>query len=346
MTTAQGTGTAPGAQQRAVGVRPYAWVLPLWLVVALFGVLTAIAAHEVGIPVRDPHGAWFRNRLGLTLLGCIGLAIVDAAVRARREGLPARRVLQVLRRRWTWPRLALALSALLAYYGVYLCYHNLKSWVVFQQPRDDLLDRWDRSIFLGHSPAVLLHDLLGEHVAAYLLTATYMSFSAVVIFAVVAALTLTDSIREGYVFIASAIWVWILGVGSYWLIPSLGPFAHTPGEFAGLTHTPIQDTQARYLAQRSHLLAAPGAPDATAQIAAFASLHVALVCLILLIARRHRLRRTSQLMTVYLVGTVLATVYLGWHYTLDVVAGIAIAVLALALGRLTIYPRSAPGRNT
>ena len=52
------------------------------------------------------------------------------------------------------------------------------------------------------------------------------------------------------------LWVWILGVACYYVIPSLGPFDDEPQMFAGLPHTMVQDTQARYMAQR----AAPARP--------------------------------------------------------------------------------------
>jgi len=318
----------------------YSWLARLWLVVALFAIVTAVAARAVGIPVRDPHGAWLRTRVLLTLVVFLVLVLVDATVRAHRGGWTLRGMLQVLRRRWTPHRVALAMGALLAYYLVYFCYHNLKSWVVFQNPRDEMLQQWDRWLFLGHSPAVLLHELPGQDIAAYLLTAIYMSFSTVVLVSVVAALVFTRRIRDGYVFIASATWVWILGAGSYYLIPSLGPFSSAPQDFAELPHTLTQDTQTHYLAQRVHLLSQPLAPDATAQIAAFASLHVAVVCLILLMTRYYRLRRAGQAMAAYLVGTAVATVYLGWHFAVDVAAGLVIAVVALVLGRLTVYPPS------
>ena len=107
---------------------------------------------------------------------------------------------------------------------------------------------------------LLLHAVLGEHVAAYLLIVVYESFSTLITVAVVAALVFPARLRDGYVFIASGLRVWILGVGSYYLIPSFGPFQSRPGQFAGLPHTMIQDTQARYLAQRSYLLAHPQAP--------------------------------------------------------------------------------------
>ncbi|KRF34135.1 hypothetical protein ASG94_15485 [Nocardioides sp. Soil805] len=309
----------------------------MWVVVALFALVTAWASYQVGVPVRDPNGAWLPRRLAVALVLLALLAVVDAAVRARRSGAP-RRVLLVLRERWSGPRMVLAATGLLAYHVVYLCYHNLKSWLVFSEPRDAMLQRWDEWIFVGHSPAVLLHDLLGEHVAAYVLTAWYVSFSTVVTIALVSSLAFTEEVREGYVYLTSAMWVWILGVGAYHLIPSLGPFSHTPQDFAGLARTVTQDTQARYLAQRARLLADPQAHDATAQIGAFASLHVAVVLMILLMARYYGLRRTTLALTVYLAGTMVATVYLGWHFVVDLAGGVVVAYAAVALGRMTIHP--------
>jgi PAP2 superfamily len=201
-----------------------------------------------------------------------------------------------------------------------------------------MLLRWDRAIFFGHDPAVLLHSLLGQHDAAYVLLVIYESFSTLVSISFVAAVVFTTRIRDGYVFIASAAWVWILGVGSYYLIPSLGPFHSAPRDFAGLPHTMVTDTQARYLAQRAHLLAYPHASDAFAQVSAFASLHVAMTCLILLMVRYYRLRAATWVMAPFLVGTIVATVYLGWHFAVDDVAGIVIALSGFLLGRRMVYP--------
>ncbi|MEO7351538.1 MAG: phosphatase PAP2 family protein [Marmoricola sp.] len=322
--------------------REYGWLVRVWILVTLFAVVTAAWSFRVGIPVRDPHGAVFGSRIAISLGLFTGLALVDASVRAGHSGWAVGRVVGVLRKRWPARRLALAMSGLLAYHLVYLCYHNLKSWDVFNQVRDDMLLRWDRWLFLGHSPAVLLHDLLGQHVAAYVLMVVYESFPALMSVSFVAALVFVNRIRDGYVFIASALWVWILGVGSYYLIPSLGPFNSAPREFTGLPHTMIQDTQARYMSQRAHLLGHRHASDAFAQVSAFASLHVGVVALIVLMARYYHLRRTTIALTVFLIGTILATVYLGWHFAVDDLAGLAIALLAVTLGRLMIYPRGRP----
>jgi membrane-associated phospholipid phosphatase len=322
----------------------YGWVLRLWLVVVVFAVVTVVRSFQVGIPLRDPHGDVLRNRVALSLVLFVLLALLDAALRARRTGWRVGTALRVLRDRWTPQRLAVAMSGLLAYHLVYFCYHNLKSWDVFNQVRDAMLLSWDRWLFLGHSPAVLLHDLLGQHLAAYVLMVVYESFSSLVSVSVVAVLVFIGPIREAYVAMASGVWIWILGVASYYLIPSLGPFHAAPEEFSGLPHMMIQDTQARYMAQRAHLLAHPQASDAFAQVSAFASLHVGVTCTILLLAYYYRLPRLTALLTVFLVGTVIATVYLGWHFAVDDVAGVLIAYLAVLLGRSLVYPGGARRR--
>jgi membrane-associated phospholipid phosphatase len=249
-----------------------------------------------------------------------------------------RRTLSMLRSRWPRRRLLLAMSGLAAYHLVYFSYHNLKSWDVLNTPRDAMLLQWDRWLFLGHSPAVLLHDLLGEHVAAWVLVVIYESFGTIVLFAIPMPLVFVTRIRDGYVAIASALWVWIFGVACYYLIPSLGPFDSAPQEFAGLPHTMVTETQARYMDQRAHLLAHPQASDAFAQVSAFASLHVGVTCVIWLMTRYYGLRRLSQVLGVFLFLTIVATVYVGWHFFVDDIAGLAIAFLAVFLGKRMIYP--------
>jgi hypothetical protein len=342
--------TAPPAAQRlapadgapADDLSARGWLVGVWAVVAAFAVVTAVWSHHVGIPLRDPGGRMFAVRLtsAVVLFGI--LALVDASLRARRAG-SIRGAFAMLRSRWPVPRLALALTGLLAYHVVYVCYRNLKSWDVFNQLRDDELVRLENWLFLGHSPASLLHDVLGQGVAAYVLVVVYKAFTYLVPLSVVSSLVFVDRIRDGYVFLVSALWVWILGVGSYYLIPTLGPFAATPQDFAGLPHTPVTTTQAEYLAERTYLLQHPGASDAFASVSAFASLHVAFTCLVLLMLRYYGCVRSARFMAGYLVAVMVATIYLGWHYVLDDVAGVAIAALAVLLGRLMVYPR---GRET
>ena len=316
----------------------YSWLVGLWVVIVLFVVVTAIRSYTIHVGFRDPGGQYFTRRLTGSLVVFGLLAPIDALVRTHRRGLSLRRTPAVLRERWPAHRLVAAVSVLVGYYVVYVCYHNLKSWNAFNAPRDAMLQRLDNWLFLGHSPAVLLHGLLGQHWADYVLTVVYQSFSAWVPLSVVVALAFANRMRDAYLFIASAVWVWVLGVASYYLIPSLGPFASAPHHFAHLPHTVVTSTQAQFMGQRLYLLRHPSDGDAFSQLAAFASLHVGFTCMTLLVIRYFGFRWQSRAMAVYLGAVMLATVYLGWHFAVDDVAGVALAYTAVILGRLTIEP--------
>jgi hypothetical protein len=331
------------AAEPADDLRNPRWVVGIWALVVVFAAITAWWSHHVGVPLRDPDGKMFRGRLASAVELFAVLVVVETAWRNRRTGRPWRSLLATLRERWTWRRLALVLSGLVAYHTVYICYRNLKSWDAFNTVRDEQMLRFDRWLFLGHDPAVLLHDLLGQHTAAYVLMVVYKSFTYLVPLSLVAALVFSPRIREGYVFLASAMWVWVLGVGSYYLIPTLGPFASAADNFSGLPHTGITSTQAEYMSERAHMLLDPSAPDAFVSISAFASLHVGFTCMVLFMMLYYRRRVLASVLTVYLLAVMLATVYFGWHFVVDDVAGVALAGLSVLLGRLTVYPR---GRRT
>jgi membrane-associated phospholipid phosphatase len=280
----------------------------------------------------------FRGRLTSALLFFVVFALVDVVVRAARRGLSWRALADTARERLTATRLALIVAGLLAYQLIYVCYRNLKSWDSFNTPRDDDLLAFEKWLFFGHSPAVLLHDLLGEDAAAHILAIIYDSFSTLVMVAIVAALVFVKRIRDGYVFVTAGAVLWILGVAAYYLVPTIGPFWSAPDEFAGLSRTAVTSQQEKYLVERAHLLQHPEAGDAFASLSAFASLHTAFTFLILLGAYVYGLRALSAVLAVYFVGVVVATIYFGWHFVVDDVAGAVLAALALVLGRLVIYP--------
>jgi membrane-associated phospholipid phosphatase len=312
------------------------------VIAAVFGVVTAVKSEAIGIPLRDPSGSMFRGRLASMAVLFMVFAVVDVAVRAVRAGFSARQLAASARERLTARRLALIAGALVAYQIVYVCYRNLKSWDAFNTPRDDDLLSFEKSLFFGHSPAVLLHDLVGQDSAAHVLAAIYDSFSSLVLIAVVASVVFTRHVRDGYVFVTAGAILWILGVTAYYLVPTIGPFWSAPGEFAGLDRTGVTSAQETYLVGRAHLLQNPGAGDAFSSLSAFASLHTAFTFLILLSAYVYRLRLLSIVLAVYFAGVVVATIYFGWHFVLDDIAGCALAALALYLGHLVVYPRGRP----
>jgi hypothetical protein len=84
---------------------------------------------------------------------------------------------------------------------------------------------------------------------------------------------------------------------------------------------------------RLAVLADPSGTDVLHGIAGFASLHVSVVATALFFAIRAGLPPAIRAAAaVYLVLTMIATVYFGWHYLLDDLAGLVIAWVAVAIG--------------
>jgi CDP-diacylglycerol--glycerol-3-phosphate 3-phosphatidyltransferase len=108
-----------------------------------------------------------------------------------------------------------------------------------------------------------------------------------------------------------------------------------PDRFAGLPDTPATALQDSLLRARNEVLANPHATELMQSIAGFASLHVSVVLSAAMLAtmgKAPKLVRTG--LWIYLALTLLSTIYLGWHYLIDDVAGAIIGVLAVWLGAI------------
>ncbi len=242
----------------------------------------------------------------------------------------------VARERWPLRRVVFVLGSIVAFYVTYLCYRNVKSYLPLARPElfDTQLLDLERSVF-GTDPARLLHELLGTGISAHVLSAVYLLFLTFVPISV--GVTLVWSSDR-----ASALWwvsvlsiSWILGAVSYFLIPSMGPAYADPALFSSLPYTPTTGLQQALLEERQNFLAGPVTSGALQSIAAFASLHIAIVfagALMTHLLRAPRLLRIA--MWIYLALTTLATVYFGWHYVIDDLAGFLIGFLAVYLGAL------------
>ena len=332
----------PGESRPAPTARPAARALPprraivAGPAVAAFTILVAlVSTAAVGVSLRDPGGVTAR-RLATVLVMTLAIAGVDLVVRAtlRSAGTwPSRAALAAVRReRWPLRRGLAVTGALVAFYATYLGYRNLKSIVPLVRPGDlfdaQLADA-DRVLFLGHDPAALLHDLWGIGAATELFSFVYMLFFLFIPLTLGAALVLLPDLRQGFFFVTAMALNWVLGAGSYFLLPALGPIYVDPGAFAGFPDSAATHLQAALLEQRQAFLRDP---EGTAQsIGAFASLHTSIFFTAALAAHLLGLGRTVKAVAWILFAlTVGATIHLGWHYVVDDLAGMAIAVLALA----------------
>jgi PAP2 superfamily len=227
-------------------------------------------------------------------------------------------------------------SALVAFYVTYLAYRNLKSVVPLIRP-GDLYDRQlgeiDRDLFGGTDPAVLLHDLLGTGLSTHVLSGVYMIFFLFIPGTLALALVFSPDLRAGLFYTTAQSLNWLIGAASYFLLPSLGPIYADPAIFADLPASGVAQLQALLLDQRTAFLADPAGGTAQS-IAAFSSLHVSIFLTGALAAHLLGLGRRVKLAGWILLGlTTLATIHLGWHYVVDDLGGVAVAVAALAMAR-------------
>ncbi|MGZ4474969.1 MAG: phosphatase PAP2 family protein [Nocardioides sp.] len=305
--------------------------------VVVFGLIAVARSHQVDVPFRDPHGKMFARKLLGAVWIFVVLSIADVAIRWWRAGRGAAAMRAVVRTRWAPSRLALVGAGLLAYHLVYICYRNLKSWLVFRPIHDDRMLQLDRDLFFGHSPATVLHHLLGTDHAAHPLSFFYAIFTYVCTAALVGCLAFLDDIRKAYVMVIAGMWTWILGTASYYLIPTMGPVFSVPQEFAMLPHTAVTDMVTGNIADRAQMLADPQAPGSFVGVAAFASLHVGFTTTVVLMMAYLRKRLLTWLAGLYLVPVVIATIYFGWHFLPDLAGGALLAAMSVLIAHVCVY---------
>lgn len=299
-------------------------------------VLAVIAAATVawsyGLPLRDPDSSTGPNYFRLPAMILLALLIdVIPRIAIRAAGWrDARRTAGIVaRERWTPANLRFTFIGLAGWYATYASIRNLKGFVPFVNGHlyDNSLDRLDRTLFLGHRPAVLLHDLLGTGIAARLLSFFYLGWIFALPLSLAIVLVWVRRARIGTWWITAVSIDWILGVIVNFALPTLGPIYQRPSEFAALAHTKTAALQQSMMDDRLQVLAHPVQAHPVQNIAAFASLHVAIAMSACVVAHRAGLRRwIVWALRGFLVITMIDTVYFGWHYASDVVAGLLLGM--------------------
>jgi membrane-associated phospholipid phosphatase len=306
-------------------------------VAALAAAAVALLAWIYDLPVRDPDPGNYivptHVRLPLILLLAVVLDIVPRAVwRSRRRLRTTGRGLRnVATERWSHREVRFVLVGLVTWYVAYVSYRNIKSFVPFVNSH--LWDGWladsDRLFFLGHDPAVLLHELLGREWAAHALSYVYVSWMVVVPFTLAVALVWSRNRRAGEWYVTAVALDWVLGAVTYLALPALGPVYADPDTFDGLAETHVSRLQLAMREERLEVLRNPFTADNVQMIAAFTSLHVAICVTMCVFAELLRMRPSIRVAAwVYLALTSVSTIYLGWHYLLDLVGGAALGVCA------------------
>ncbi len=288
------------------------------------------------LPIRDPDGVVVPTyvRLPIILLLAWLLDVLPRSLyRSRRRWRSVWTDFRtVARERWTRSHVVFAVSGLAAWYVCYAAFRNLKSYVPFVHERifDKSFERIDRAMWLGHDPANVLHSWFGTGWAAEFFSAVYVIWIVLIPVTLAIALVWTRHPAAGSWFVTAVALDWLLGVAAYFALPTLGPIYSSPGDFADLRHTYATTLEENLLTDRLKVLSDPHATHAVQTIAAFPSLHVGLmvtVCLFVTLAGMARWVQATA--WGFLALTVLSTIYLGWHFSLDAIGGALLGAAAV-----------------
>ncbi len=192
---------------------------------------------------------------------------------------------------------------------------------------DAALLRADRALF-GESPAIAIqtwHTPLLTDV----MSLCYLSYHAYVHGGLLWALRRREDAERLYVPLFTA---FALGLGGYLLVPATGPAIAYPEAFAA----PLAGGWATAL---NHAVISRG----TSLYDVFPSLHV-LITLVMLDHDRRHARRRFRVMLPACLGLFVSTLYLRYHYAVDVLAGGGFFALSAALcARRAVADRDAAG---
>jgi hypothetical protein len=307
----------------------------------LMGGLAVLASQILDKRLADPEGSFLGPsyiRLPLLLLGALLLDMLPRTLwysRLNPKAMPGI-VRDRLRTHWNRERFTLVALGIICFYVVYVSYRNLKSFLPFihKNMYDRELHLIDRALFFGHEPATVLHTVLGTDLTAHVLSYIYLAFLPMVPLGVTAWLVWSRNLSFGYWFVTSQCLAWTLGTGSYYMLPTLGPGLEYQWLYEPLADTPTSDLIAALVDARQ-TVRLTGIEGQVQSVAGFASLHCAITLLLaLMVQYTIRSKIAKWVVWVNFGLTVVATLYFGWHYVADDVAGIVIAMVSFYVGGL------------
>lgn len=312
---------------------PYTFAVCMSITV---GLTAALASNRLDVPLRDPDGFLGPAYIRLPVIGLLFFVVGVIPMAIRRSGLrgaPAA-ARDILREEWNLSRVLHIAAGMMSFYVCYVSYRNLKSDLplVRDQHFDKQMLDLDSVLAFGNDPARLLHDLLGTGFTAQALSVVYVAYLPLIPLTLGAILVWGRDLTLGAWYATALSLNWVLGVLSYYILPTLGPAFYEPQRFSDLPQTGAASLQRNLFHAATRFYDDP-AGGATYGIAGFASLHVSVVVSACLFLRATRQRTVVQIVSwVYLGLVLIATVYFGWHYIADDVVGVLIGWMAVRIG--------------
>lgn len=298
------------------------------------GIVAIVVSHVTDEPLRDPDGflgpAYFR--MPGMVVAAFALDVVPRALWRARGRLSRFRVEAgtIIRTHWTRERLAVVAVGLVSFYVTYVSYRNLKNGLLVyrKETHDGLLHDIDHWLLFGHDPAIVLHQLLGESWSAQILAAAYILFLPVAPLTV-AAWLVWAKLPQAIWYVTANCLCWTFGTLSYYAIPSLGPDFQYPWLYKDIDQTAVKKLQDGLWDGRYSIYFNPFA-DGVQSVAGFASLHIGIILCVALITHYTVPWKPVRIgVWVYFVLTAFSTIYFGWHYLADDIAGAVIAIASV-----------------
>jgi len=313
---------------------PYTFLV---ILSAMIGLAAIVLSQRLGVPLRDPEGFLGPAYVRLPVLAFLFFALGIVPQGIRRNGFrnTVASIKTILREEWNGVRVLNIMTGLVGFYICYVSYRNIKSYLPLIR-EDVLFDhdmlQLDHFLMFGHNPGPILHQLLGTGIAAEILATSYVSYLPLIPITLGLVLTWSRNGSLGAWYATALSLNWILGAASYYILPTLGPAFFQPSMFAQLPDSSVSALQSSLFKNGVTFKEDPTGTKIYG-IAGFASLHVSVVVTAVIFFARTGQRLAIRIAGyVFLLTTVTATIYFGWHYIADDFAGAFIGWLSVSLG--------------
>ena len=213
----------------------------------------------------------------------------------------------------------------------------LKSSIYLVNPRtwDSQLLRLDRALHFGISPSLFFLELFKSPVAYRAIDFYYATLYGIIVVTYPSIFVGIAGKHLRRAFATAFVLVMILGWIGYAALPSWGPVFIQPAEFEkALSYMPMTvKIQSQLFAETSSLIRNPLGPRMIVYggIAAFPSLHVAILTLFALVSRRIS-RGWFKANVLLILFMIVGSVVTGYHYLVDAYAGLILGWGAFRIG--------------
>ena len=288
------------------------------------------AARKARLLIFAPFVVWAFWKLGIHLaLIWISIALVSTEIYDRSEGK-----LRTVAR----PFGSVILPAMYLFGGLVLvfAYNDVIAAVKDMSGYDWFFLKADSYLLHGETISDLVRKAsltLSPRTFAFAETMYYRMFDQVG--AAIILISLWQGAKRGLQFVGTMLTAYYMALVIFYFWPSMGPFYTCPDHFVHFPHwLKTYDFQRTFIANAKLMSSQYKSLSKvnTDYFIAFPSLHIALPIIVLWFMRRWR--RIVICLVAYDIILIPAILLLEWHYVVDLLGGISVAVIAIFLNRL------------